>query len=341
MFDKLMNNYYFGKSGKGDYTPDDLPKNRWQLFMEMLKVRFSALIRLNLMYVVVWIPTILVVMMTAYGSLNVSALGNDELAGQPFMQVDEEGNEVDSGLTYITMAEAGEMVRTSIYTMLLLLIPCVTITGPATAGVSYVVRNWSRDEHAFIWSDFKDAVKENWKQSLLVSFLTSLIPIIVYMCWQFYGELSMQNALASIPQILVLMLGILWFMAVTYMHPLIVSYHLKTKDLFRNAFLLTIARLPMSVGIRLLHLVPMVIFTLVFFTSPMWGILVAFIWYVLIGFSLSRFVSASYCNAVFDRYINSRIPGAKVNRGLSTDEEDEDDTDEDEDDDEDESVPEE
>ncbi len=151
----------------------------------------------------------------------------------------------------------------------------------------------------------------------------------------------MQNALASIPQILVLMLGILWFMAVTYMHPLIVSYHLKTKDLFRNAFLLTIARLPMSVGIRLLHLVPMVIFTLVFFTSPMWGILVAFIWYVLIGFSLSRFVSASYCNAVFDRYINSRIPGAKVNRGLSTDEEDEDDTDEDEDDDEDESVPEE
>lgn len=30
-----MNSYYYGKSGKGDYTPDDLPKNRWQLFMEM------------------------------------------------------------------------------------------------------------------------------------------------------------------------------------------------------------------------------------------------------------------------------------------------------------------
>ena len=31
-----MNSYYYGKSGKGDYTPDDLPKNRWQLFMEII-----------------------------------------------------------------------------------------------------------------------------------------------------------------------------------------------------------------------------------------------------------------------------------------------------------------
>ena len=47
MFDKLMNSYYYGKSGKGDYTPDDLPKNRWQLFMEMLRTRMSGLCRMN------------------------------------------------------------------------------------------------------------------------------------------------------------------------------------------------------------------------------------------------------------------------------------------------------
>ena len=32
MFGKMMNNYYYGKSGKGDYTKNDLPKNRRQLF---------------------------------------------------------------------------------------------------------------------------------------------------------------------------------------------------------------------------------------------------------------------------------------------------------------------
>ena len=37
---------------------------------------------------------------------------------------------------------------------------------------------------------------------------------------------------------------------------------------------------------------------------------------MLIGFGLSRFITASYTNAVFDRFINPRIEGAKVNQGL-------------------------
>lgn len=40
MLGKWMNNFYYGKSGKGDYTEDDLPANRWQLFWETLRVRF-------------------------------------------------------------------------------------------------------------------------------------------------------------------------------------------------------------------------------------------------------------------------------------------------------------
>ena len=47
MFGKMMNRYYYGKSGKGDYTKEDLPQTRWQLFWEMLRVRLSGLVRLN------------------------------------------------------------------------------------------------------------------------------------------------------------------------------------------------------------------------------------------------------------------------------------------------------
>ena len=69
MFGKFMNNYYYGKSGKGDYTPEDLPKNRWQLFFEMLRVRLSALCRMNLVYMLPWLPTMLVIGMVALLSL--------------------------------------------------------------------------------------------------------------------------------------------------------------------------------------------------------------------------------------------------------------------------------
>ena len=53
-FDRL----YYGKAGKADYTTDDLPKNRFQLFFEVLRVRFWSLMRVNLMQVVFWIPFI-------------------------------------------------------------------------------------------------------------------------------------------------------------------------------------------------------------------------------------------------------------------------------------------
>ena len=43
----LFNNFYYGKAGKADFTPEQLPKNRVQLFFSMLRVRLSGLIGLG------------------------------------------------------------------------------------------------------------------------------------------------------------------------------------------------------------------------------------------------------------------------------------------------------
>ena len=307
MFSKWMNSFYYGKSGKGDYTPENLPTNRWQLFWEMLRVRLSALVRLNLMYVVPWLPTMIVLMIGALSFLT------------------SLNNMVDSG----EMIAVGELLGGVVAPTLLLLVPCITITGPFTSGVCYVTRNWARDEHAFIWSDFKDAVKENWKQSLVISFITSLVPLMLYVCWNFYGSMANDNAFMVVPQVLTMMIGLMWCLGVTYFHPLIVSYKLRMRDVIRNGLLLAVARLPMSIGLRLLHALPMIIgVVLMLFVSPMYCMLGLFAYYLLIGFSLSRFVTASYTNAVFDKYINAKIEGAVVNRGLYVpDEDDEDDED--------------
>lgn len=309
MFGKFMNNYYYGKSGKGDYNKEDLPTTRWQLFWEMLRVRLSGLCRLNLMYLVAWLPTMLVLMFGITGILT-GLMGEDgEL-----------------------VANADVLLMGMVQTTLLLLVPCITITGIATPGVAYVTRNWSRDEHAFIWSDFKDAVKLNWKQGVLTALITGILPLAVWVGWDFYGEMAATtSAWMIVPQVLVLMIGILWSLAVTYMHPLIVTYQLKFKDVLRNAFLLAIARLPMSVGIRLLHCLPILIaLALALVVNPLYCVMGLFLYYALIGFGLSRFITASFTNAVFDKYINSQIEGAVVNRGLNTEVEDDDFDDEEE-----------
>ena len=56
MFGRMMNNYYYGKSGKGDFRKEDLPETRSQLFRDTLRTRLSALCRLNLLYMLVWLP---------------------------------------------------------------------------------------------------------------------------------------------------------------------------------------------------------------------------------------------------------------------------------------------
>ena len=112
------------------------------------------------------------------------------------------------------------------------------------------------------------------------------------------------------------------------MHPLTVTYDLKMKDVIRNGLLLGVARLPFSVGIRLLHCVPALITVAAvwfFGLDIMLALVLLSGYYMIIGFGLSRFITASYTNAVFDRFINSRIEGAKVNQGLREKEEDEED----------------
>jgi uncharacterized membrane protein YesL len=363
MFGKFMNNYYYGKSGQGDYTPEDLPKTRWQLFMEMLRVRLSALCRLNLLYVLPWLPAMLVIgsmVMSLIQTAEIPFLMSDAYQAVVAAQTTGEGLGEDGSVTFVT--GTGDQAQTTTYTpemveqiiafealsdeevvlmqaedtrsalmqCLLLLIPAIFITGPWTAGVSYVTRNWARDEHAFIWSDLKDAMKTNWKEALGLSAITAVLPAVAWMCWTFYGQMAADNWFMVVPQMFTLMAALTWALAVTYAYPLLVTYKMSFGTIIKNSLLLAVGRLPMSVGIRVLHCVPVLLgAAMLLLTGSYWAILALAAWYLLIGFALSRFVTASYTNGQFDKFINARIEGAQVNRGLA-EEDDEDYEDEEE-----------
>lgn len=359
MLGRFMNNYYYGKSGQGDYTPDDLPKNRWQLFMEMLRTRLSALCRMNLIYVLPWLPTLFVLAMFY---TNCTSVMNYPYQVDAMLQQINAGTVLEDGSVQVELtdgstetytqadiatlkeldaisddqlqADTATYIESQLLLTLLLLVPCIFITGPWTAGVSYVTRNWARDEHAFIWSDMKDAMKENWKGSLVISAITSVVPLLVYLCWVFYGEMPADSTLMAVllqlGQMIPLMVGVIWYMAVTYAYPMLVTYKMSVKTVLRNSLILAIGRLPMSVGMRLLLSVPALLGIIgALYISSMWAPIVLLVYYLLFGYAFSRFITASYTNAQFDKFINSRIEGAKVNQGLV--EEDEDDWEEEED----------
>lgn len=320
MFGKLMNRYFYGKSGQGDFEKEDLPQTRWQLFWEMLRVRFSGLMRLNLMYAVAWLPVMFLIGRALL-------YGYSGLANFSELQAELDAGTLAADAYAQASLEWTEAMRSLLFSTLVFLFPAIAITGPFTAGLCYVTRNWARDEHAFIWSDYKDAIKANWKPALLNSAITGLVPLMIYVCSDFYGQMiESQGAFFAVPQALCVVLGVLWMLMQLYTYPQIVTYELKYKGVLKNSLLMAVGKLPMSVGLKLLSLVPTLLFAAVSLLTPyfQYALLIYGLYYVLIGFSLSRFVSASYTNGVFDQLINVKIEGAQVGRGLYVEEDDED-----------------
>ncbi len=284
----MINNFYYGKAGKADYTPDQLPANRVELFFEMLRIRFSGLVGMNLLAVLTSLPTIV----WSFLSFQVVLLNLEQSAADAAM--------VGS-------------VNSALMLYFLLLIPCLMISSVFSTGIIYVLRNWARDQHAFTLSDFKDAVKENWKGGLLLGFINGASLLLTYVAYTYYGQMAVTGGyFFYIPQMLVVILCCIWWMANMLITPMMVTYDMSFKTLVSNSIIMTLSRLPWSLLIWGVSIgLP---FVIAYFVP--YGIVFLALVYLVIGLSLTYFVYVSYANSCFDRFLNPRIEGAPVNMGL-------------------------
>ena len=282
----LMNNYLYGKAGQADFTPDQLPANRVALFFEMLRLRFGGLICMNLFCVLTSLPSIIWTYMTYEVIIS----------------------DIESNVEHLSA-----LINTRILTYLLILIPCLVLTSVLNTGVAYVLRNWSRDQHTFTFSDYKDALVGNWKNGLLVGLVNGLSLVITFVAYIYYGMMAADGGMFwYIPQMLVIILCALWWMANMLIMPMMVTYEMNFKTLVRNSLLMVIARFPWS----LLFWGMSIVIPLVTLLFVPYGVVIVALVYLLLGFSLTYFVYVSYANSCFDRYLNPRIEGAPVNMGL-------------------------
>ncbi|MDL2206539.1 DUF624 domain-containing protein [Eubacteriales bacterium OttesenSCG-928-N13] len=273
----FVNNFYYGKAGKADYTPDQLPSTRINLFLEMLRVHFSGLMGVNLMYLLFCLPAIVWTVLSFMVLMN----------GTP-----------------------GDSVMMM---YLPIMIPFLGIAGIGAPGMMYVLRNWARDQHSFVMSDFKEKIKENWKYGLITGLIGGVLLFVGYVGWIFYGFMATTNVVMVIPQMMVLMLVLFWWMMNMLIYTMMVTYDMKYMQLLKNCAIMVIARLPMSL---LIFVGSLVIPLLALFLGNDYVLGGAVLVYLIIGFALTGLVYASYANSTFDRYLNPNIEGAPVNMGL-------------------------
>ncbi len=149
-----------------------------------------------------------------------------------------------NGGAMIDLLQGEYMYVVFLYDMLISFVFVAFIgAGPASAGLNYVLGCFADDCHTFIWQDFRDKFKENFKQSLLV-FVIDLI-VFVLLSFAFIIYYSFGGAIGYIRYIIAV-IGVIFAAMHLYIYPMLVSYELKIKDIYKNAFILTMGKLPVN-----------------------------------------------------------------------------------------------
>jgi len=147
-------------------------------------------------------------------------------------------------------------------------LPVFTI-GLATAGYSYIMRNFVRGEPVSIISDFFTVIKKNWEQSLVAG-IVDVVVIVSYVAnYLFYSDFQEGNLFYLFWAVSVFYL--VYFIMRFYIYDLIITFDYKIVSVYKNAFYLAV----LGIKKNLLTLLSIVSLTLAYI-GLIWLILSTF-----------------------------------------------------------------
>lgn len=298
-----------GKEKSEEYARSTLPTNRWQLFWDIFKGNFGKVVKVNLLIMLFMIPVIAVV---------VIRMMMNEANGVAYPFGASLGIGYPAAPNVVGLAESLK-VQTDLYACLATIVLSL-IAAVGISGGMYVVRNMVWTEGVFVANDFWRGVKLNYKNALqtalffliVLSVATYLINLTDYVLIADVGMGKFRRVWLNISRgvsyasIFFAAMMSLWMLALG------VNYKLKFFSMLRNAFLLTIGMFPQSIFFGAIALLPFACFLLGggLFTA------IGVICLLLFSFAFLLLVWLDFAQWAFDRFINPKIEGAKVGRGI-------------------------
>lgn len=256
----------FEKEGQG------VPEDRTHIasfadFFAILKRKFFAMVRLNLLHFVTCLPAFAVAALLS------------------FLLFRFRTTNVDSDLS-VRIFLAFTAVAFQLITV-----------GPLHVGFIGVLRNYAREQEAFLWYDFWQSVKKNWKQGFAMSLIDFGIVGLVCVMIRFYTQNPMITGTASASVLLALLMlfTLLYAMMHIYIYPMIVSVDLTLKQILSNALRFTAAKFLPNLGILAVGFA----ISLLFFFNTLAGLF----FMLCIGYALIDFLETYYAYSVIEKYV--------------------------------------
>lgn len=208
----------YTKPGKG-VSKEDVDKHGIALYFDILGRRIGKLMLLNMLYVLFSIPAYVIYWFVSAYILTLTLGGL--------------GVEIEAAvLQYINLFMTVSLVL-------------LLGTGSATAAMNYVLRKYVNDTHSWVWSDFWDEFKNSFLKGTLAFVINTVVFLLCVVAIYFYS--NMTGIISVILAAVVTVFLVLFLMMQMYVYQIMASVKLKLKDIYRNAMLLTVAKLPVNI----------------------------------------------------------------------------------------------
>lgn len=303
-----LSRMYEGKEKSEDYARNTLPTNRWSLFWDIFKGNFGKIFKVNLLMLLFFIPlfaVLILYILLQEGNNLVYPFGSNLGIGYPAYPN-------QTGLAELFIIQNSTFLYVGIILSSL-------IAAVGLAGGMYVIRNMVWTEGIFVANDFWRGIKLNYKNALqavlvgtLIASLCSLLLNMSEFALVVEEYEGFRLVLMRIFQGMTYLIIAFAIMIAFWMIALGVNYQNKFTKLVRNAVLLSVGTLPQTVFFIALALLPYLLFLIsgTFITS------IAVIILVLFGLAYTLLVWLDFAQWVFDKYLNPKIKGAQVGRGI-------------------------
>lgn len=264
---------FFDYTKPGPGVPKNAPpKARFFVFFEVLSRKFWKLIRLNIMFFLFNIPAIIGMFWASHFYMQ-----------QQHMDL----------LTDFQLVEL-RLILGAVF----ICIPVITL-GPVQAGFTYVLRNFSREEHSFLWWDFKDATIANMKQSFFVCMIDFIVILIVGIDINFYNSLEQSSFMMQIASGMLILFFIIYLMMHLYIYPMMVTFKLNIRQLYKNAFIFALMKFFPNLLILIL-------------VSGL--VLASFLYYTIIGYLLFPLITLSLTGLIINFYVYPKLKKYIIDR---------------------------
>jgi len=109
--------------------------------------------------------------------------------------------------------------------------------GPVNAGLTFVVREWGKENPCWFASDFFEKIKQNFKQAFLLWLIDLILICIGVYAIAYY--MSIKNYIFTVA---VFYIVTIYILAHIYIYQMMITYDLRLRDILKNSVLIAMGK---------------------------------------------------------------------------------------------------